>query len=113
MLSWDDRPWGKWEEYLNEPGYRVKRLSVHPGKRLSLQTHRLRSEYWVVVQGQGKLTLGETEKRFSKSETAFIPLGAAHRVENDGQADLVIIETQLGTSLEDDIVRLHDDWDRI
>ena len=113
MLSWDDRPWGRWEEYLNEPGYRVKRLIVLPGKRLSLQTHRLRSEYWVVVQGQGKLILGETERRFLRGETVFIPLGAAHRVENDGQTDLVIIETQLGTCLEDDIVRLHDDWNRV
>jgi mannose-6-phosphate isomerase-like protein (cupin superfamily) len=113
MLNWDDRPWGRWEEYLNGPDYRVKRLSVHPGKRLSLQAHRLRSEYWVVVQGQGKLILDETERRFSKGETVFIPLGVVHRVENDGQADLVIIETQLGTCLEDDIVRLHDDWDRI
>ena len=57
MLAWDDRPWGRWEEYLNESGYRVKRLFVRPGGRLSLQYHRLRSEFWVVVRGQGKLTL--------------------------------------------------------
>jgi mannose-6-phosphate isomerase-like protein (cupin superfamily) len=113
MLSWDNRPWGKWEEYLNEPDYRVKRLFVLPGKRLSLQTHRLRSEHWVVVQGQGILILGETERRFSKGETVSIPLGAAHRVKNDGQGDLVIIETQLGTCQEDDIVRLQDDWNRV
>lgn len=112
MLTWDDRPWGRWEEYLNESGYRVKRLLVRPGRRLSLQCHKLRSEFWVVVQGQGKLTLDGAPQRLSSGETAFIPIGAIHRVENIGPEDLVIIETQVGVCLEDDIIRLHDDWNR-
>jgi mannose-6-phosphate isomerase len=77
-----------------------------------LQYHRLRSEFWVAVQGQGKLTLDGALRKFSAGEVAFIPTGATHRVENDGPEDLVIIETQMGVCLEDDIIRLHDDWNR-
>ena len=112
MLDHDDRPWGRWEEYLNEPGYRVKRIIVHPGQRLSLQRHNLRSEHWAIAKGKGMFTLDESEQRISTGDAVFIPKGGVHRIENDGDEILVIIETQLGICDEDDIERLEDDYGR-
>lgn len=112
MLDSDDRPWGRWEEYLNEPGYRVKRIIVHPGQRLSLQKHAHRKEHWVIARGQGRFTLDDAVRPVAEGDTVFIPIGGVHRIENDGDADLIIIETQLGLCLEDDIVRLEDDYGR-
>ena len=112
MIDSDNRPWGRWEEYLNEPGYRVKRILVHPGKRLSLQKHEHREEHWVVVQGEGLFTLNEDVRRVKKGDMLHIALGAIHRIENDGKDYLVIIETQLGVCLEDDIIRIEDDFGR-
>jgi mannose-6-phosphate isomerase-like protein (cupin superfamily) len=112
MLTSDDRPWGRWEEYLNEPGYRVKRLVVTPGKRLSLQKHARRAEHWVVVGGQGLVTLDAEQRRVTVGDTVYVPTGSVHRIANDGTDDLVIIETQLGVCVEEDITRLEDDWAR-
>jgi mannose-6-phosphate isomerase-like protein (cupin superfamily) len=112
MLDADDRPWGRWEEYLNEPGYRVKRIIVHPGKRLSLQKHQWRSEHWVIVEGEGAFTLESETRQVSTGDVLFIPIGGIHRIENGGAEKLVLIETQLGICLEDDIIRLEDDWGR-
>lgn len=112
MIEFDDRPWGRWEEYLNEPGYRVKRILVHPGKRLSLQKHELREEHWVVVQGEGLFTRNDDVVRVRKGDSLHIALGDVHRLENDTEEYLVIIETQLGVCLEDDVIRLEDDFGR-
>jgi mannose-6-phosphate isomerase-like protein (cupin superfamily) len=112
MLTSEDRPWGRWEEYLNEPGYRVKRLVVFSGKRLSLQKHAQRSEHWVVVSGQGIVNVDAETRRVTAGDAVHVPAGSVHRIENDGAADLVIIETQLGVCLEEDITRLEDDWAR-
>jgi mannose-6-phosphate isomerase-like protein (cupin superfamily) len=111
-LEADNRPWGRWEEYLNEPGYRVKRIVVFPGKRLSLQKHAHREEHWVIVQGTGKFTLDEHVHPIRQGDHLYIPVGGVHRIENDGTDYLVIIETQLGLCLEDDIIRLEDDFGR-
>ncbi len=112
-LDADDRPWGRWEEVLNEPGYRVKRISVSPGGRLSLQKHRLRSEHWVIAAGQGRFTLDGETRTVREGDAVFIPVGGVHRIENDAPTPLVIIETQLGRCEEDDIVRLEDDYGRV
>lgn len=112
FIEADNRPWGRWEEYLNEPGYRVKRILVHPGKRLSLQKHNHRSEHWVIVQGSGLFTQNTTTRRVEQGDTLFIAQGDVHRIENDTDTYLVIVETQLGICLEDDIIRLEDDWGR-
>lgn len=118
-LDADNRPWGRWEEYLNEPGYRVKRMVVFPGKRLSLQRHAHRREHWVIVQGEGVFTLDGVETRVRAGDALTIPLGGVHRIENpapasaaDASSHLVIVETQLGLCLEDDIERLDDDFGR-
>lgn len=111
-LDADDRPWGRWEEYLNESGYRVKRIIVHPGERLSLQRHKLRSEHWVITAGTGIFSLDGDDLDVAEGDTVFIPVGGIHRISNPGDEDLIIIETQLGTCLEDDIERLEDDYGR-
>ena len=112
MLDSDNRPWGRWEEYLNETGYRVKRIIVSPGKRLSLQKHQQRSEHWVIAQGHGEFTLNGVDRSITTGDALFIPIGGVHRVQNIGTDDLIIIETQLGVCVEDDIIRLEDDWGR-
>lgn len=111
-LDADDRPWGRWEEYLNEPGYRVKRIIVHSGQRLSLQKHHHRSEHWAIASGTGVFTLDAVQHRVETGDSVFIPIGGVHRIANDGPEPLIIIETQLGLCLEDDIVRLEDDYGR-
>lgn len=112
LLDADNRPWGRWEEYLNEPGYRVKRIVVNPGQRLSLQKHKHRKEHWVIVNGTGQFTLNDEVHTVSEGDAVFIDVGDVHRIENDGEDYLIIIETQLGLCLEDDIVRLEDDYGR-
>ena len=112
MLDHDDRPWGRWEEYLNESGYRVKRIIVAPGQRLSLQKHEHRSEHWVIVAGSGRFTLDDDVTDVEAGSTVFIPVGGVHRIENPNDDPLIIIETQLGLCLEDDIIRLQDDYGR-
>ena len=108
----DDRPWGRWEEFLNEPCYRVKRIFVHPGQRLSLQRHALRSEHWAIAKGTGMFTLDSDVFEVSVGDRVFIPVGGVHRIENTGDENLIIIETQLGVCDENDIERLEDDYGR-
>lgn len=112
MIDFDNRPWGRWEEYVYEPTYRVKRIIVFPGKRLSLQLHRLRQEIWVVVQGKGKMSLGDKTFEIRTGDIVEIEKEQVHRVTNDSEEPLVFIETQLGICPEDDIVRIEDDYGR-
>lgn len=113
MFNFDNRPWGRWEEFLNESGYRVKRIIIDSGKRLSLQKHEQRDEHWVIVQGSGLFTLNGQSQLISKGDIAYIRKNDIHRVKNTGLEPLVIIEIQLGVCLEEDIIRLEDDWGRI
>jgi len=93
--------------------YKVKRIEVLPGKRLSYQKHAQRAEHWVVVKGVAKVTLNGEDIAVPSGQSIDIPIGAAHRVENPGDELLVFIEVQRGSYLgEDDIVRLHDDFGR-
>ncbi len=113
MLDFDNRPWGRWEEYVFEPTYRVKRIVVYPGKRLSLQRHKLRAEVWVIVSGGGIMTLDEKEFPVKTGDVIRIPKNGIHRLENDSEdTPLVFIETQMGICPEDDIERLADDYGR-
>jgi mannose-6-phosphate isomerase-like protein (cupin superfamily) len=112
-LEADNRPWGRWEEYLNEPGYRVKRIFLHPGERLSLQKHEHRKEYWVIVRGSGLLTLNGEDIEVEEGDTCFIDTEDVHRIRNTGKEPLVFIETQMGLCIEDDIIRLEDDYGRV
>ncbi len=109
----DRRPWGSFTVLDEGSNYKVKRIEVLAGKRLSYQKHARRAEHWMVVGGTAKVTLDGREIIVPLGETIDIPLGAAHRVENPGGDTLVFIEIQRGDYLgEDDIVRLEDDFGR-
>jgi mannose-6-phosphate isomerase len=109
-----ERPWGTYTVLDEHNGYKIKRIEVIPGQRLSLQMHHHRSEHWIVVSGTAKVTCGETERIININESTFIPIGSTHRLENPGVIPLVIIEVQSGEYLgEDDIVRFQDDYHRV
>lgn len=109
----DRRPWGTFTVLDEADGFKVKRIEVLPGKRLSYQKHAQRAEHWVVVQGTAKVTLDDRDIIVKSGEAIDIAIGAAHRVENPGKETLVFIEVQRGGYLgEDDIVRLQDDFGR-
>jgi len=107
------RPWGTYTILDESDGYKVKRIVVNPGKRLSLQKHHHRSEHWIVVSGTAVVTRGTEEYAVNANESTYIPMGEVHRLENIGKIPLVMIEAQVGEYVgEDDIVRLSDDYQR-
>jgi mannose-6-phosphate isomerase len=109
----DRRPWGTFTVLDEGDGFKVKRIEVFPGKRLSYQKHSQRTEHWVVVQGTAKVTLDDREIVVEAGQAIDIAIGAAHRVENPDEQTLLFIEVQRGKYLgEDDIVRLQDDFGR-
>ncbi len=109
----DHRPWGWFESLVIGERFQVKRIVVHPGAALSLQSHHHRSEHWIVVQGTAKVTVDDEEKLVSENESVYIPLGAVHRMENPGKVPMVLIEVQTGSDLgEDDIIRYEDVYAR-
>ena len=107
------RPWGSFETVEDGPGYRVKRLAIKPGARLSLQSHRHRSEHWIVVRGTAQVTCDDARLTLSENQSTYIPRGSRHRLGNAGDEPLEIIEVQVGALIdEDDIVRFDDDFGR-
>ena len=109
----DHRPWGWFESLVVGERFQVKRIVVHPGAALSLQSHHHRSEHWIVVEGTARVTVDDTVKLITENESVYIPLGAVHRMENPGKVPMVLIEVQTGTYLgEDDIVRYEDVYAR-
>lgn len=107
------RPWGKWTMLVKGAGFQVKTIEVLPGQRLSLQSHEHRSEHWVVVEGRGRITRGTEVFDVGPNESAYIPRGFMHRLENPGADMLRIVEIAVGDYLgEDDITRYEDDWER-
>ena len=108
------RPWGNFTVLEEGPGYKIKRMEVHPLGRLSLQYHRHRSEQWLVVSGQVRVTRGEEIFVLQPHESTSIPQGVLHRLENPGTTPAVILEVQNGHYLEeDDIVRVDDIYGRL
>lgn len=107
------RPWGKYEVLIDTQGYKVKKITVFPKAKLSLQSHLKRSEHWVVVEGIAKVTRGDEVLKLKQNEGIFIPMKAKHRLENPGKNNLEIVEIQVGKYLkEDDIVRYKDEYNR-
>lgn len=107
------RPWGHYESLKLHPRFQVKRISVKPGAKLSLQKHFHRSEHWVVVKGTAIVTNGDEEILLTENESTYIPLGTMHRLANPGTIPLELIEVQSGSYLgEDDIVRVGDEYGR-
>ncbi|MGJ8611000.1 MAG: cupin domain-containing protein, partial [Octadecabacter sp.] len=109
----DHRPWGWFESLVIGDRFRVKRIVVHPGAALSLQSHHHRSEHWIVVEGTAKVTIDETVQLVTENQSVYLPLGCLHRMENPGMVPMVLIEVQTGSYLgEDDIIRYEDIYAR-
>jgi mannose-6-phosphate isomerase len=113
ILEHGERPWGTFTVLEANASYKIKRIEVLPGQRLSLQKHHHRSEHWIVVSGTALVTCADRTFVVNVNESTFIPIGEQHRLENPGKIPLVIIEVQSGEYLgEDDIVRFQDDYQR-
>jgi mannose-1-phosphate guanylyltransferase/mannose-1-phosphate guanylyltransferase/mannose-6-phosphate isomerase len=109
----ETRPWGKFEILADESAFKAKKIIVDAGGQLSYQSHEQRSEHWVVVSGQGEVTLNDTKKIMNSGDSVFIPTKTKHRIRNCGSLPLVFIEVQTGSYFgEDDIVRFQDDYQR-
>lgn len=113
MFASDHRPWGYFESIAFGNRFQVKRIVVHPGAALSLQSHFHRSEHWIVVQGTARVTVDQTVQLLTENQSIYIPLGSVHRLENPGKVPMVLIEVQTGSYLgEDDIIRYEDVYSR-
>ena len=109
----DYRPWGWFESLAVGARFQVKRICVKPGAALSLQSHKHRSEHWIVVMGTAQVTIEDEIKLVTDGQSVYVPQGAKHRMENPGQVPMLLIEVQIGTYLgEDDITRYEDKYDR-
>lgn len=109
----DHRPWGWFESLVIGERFQVKRIHVHPGAALSLQSHHHRAEHWIVVEGTAEITIDDKVQLISENQSVFIPLGAKHRMKNPGKVPMVLIEVQTGSYLgEDDIIRYEDVYAR-
>jgi mannose-1-phosphate guanylyltransferase len=107
------RPWGTYTILEDTSGYKIKRIVVQPGKRLSLQKHFHRSEHWIVVSGTATVTVGKDTLLVRPNESTYIKMGEIHRLANDGKIPVVLIEAQVGEYTgEDDIIRISDDFKR-
>ncbi|EEF13268.1 mannose-1-phosphate guanylyltransferase/mannose-6-phosphate isomerase [Campylobacter rectus RM3267] len=107
------RPWGSYEVLGEGNGYKMKKIIVKPGKRLSLQKHFKRNEHWIVVEGEALVTIDSDKTPLKQNESIYIKKEQTHRLENTANTDLIVIEVQTGEYLgEDDIVRISDDYDR-
>ena len=111
--SFENRPWGKFENLLITKHCKVKKITVHPKKRLSLQYHNFRSEHWLVVDGTANIHLDGKNLTLTAGQSIDIPKKSHHYIENKKTKDLIIIETQLGSYFgEDDIIRIDDPYNR-
>ena len=108
----ETRPWGSFENLLDEEGYKVKKIVVNRDQRLSLQLHRHRSEYWHILSGVGEMQVGDCTWTVSAGSHIEIEKLEVHRITNEGETPLVILELQTGDCQENDIVRIEDDYGR-
>ena len=109
-----ERPWGRFYIIHDEDSYKLKRIEVESGKRLSYQYHHKRSEAWTIVEGEGLITIDGISKVYKSGDTILIKKLQRHRIENQGKIKLIFIEVQTGSYFgEDDIVRLEDDYNRV
>lgn len=112
-LESEERPWGSWHVVDVAPGYKIKRIHVKPGCRLSYQRHEHRSEHWVVIRGIATCTIDGEVVTAGPAHSVDVPQGAKHRLANEGTEELLVVEVQHGGYTgEDDIVRFEDDYGR-
>lgn len=110
----EERPWGIFEVLLDEVACKVKKITVNPGARLSLQSHTKRCEHWVVTEGKMRITVGDEVYDVTVNDHAYIPKASKHRIENTTNKPAVLIEIQTGEYFgEDDIIRYEDDYNRV
>jgi len=110
----EDRPWGYYVVLEDNDSFKVKRIVVNPGGKLSYQSHDKRSEDWTIVSGRGVVVFNDTEYNVSAGHHFTIPVGSKHRIMNNSDKDLVFIEVQTGQYFgEDDIVRYNDEYGRV
>ena len=108
------RPWGNFHIIAKGNGYQIKEMNVNPKNKQSLQKHKHRSEYWQVIEGEGKVYLEDSEIKLKPGDNIFIPKGSLHRLENTHSHNLLIVEIQIGKIIsEDDIERIEDDYGRV
>lgn len=105
----DHRPWGWFESLVVGNRFQVKRIVVHPGASLSLQSHHHRAEHWIVVEGTARVTVDGAVRLVTENQSVYIPLGAVHRMENPGKVNMVLIEVQTGSYLGEDDIQRYDD----
>ncbi len=114
MKNTEIRPWGQFTNIYDKPYSKVKTIQVDPGQRLSLQSHKNRSETWIVIRGLANVQIDDEVFTLNVGESIQIPVGSKHRLQNAGSESLEIIEVQTGTYFgEDDIVRYEDDYQRV
>jgi len=114
FIESETRPWGSFYVINDQPEYKIKRIEVNPGSRLSYQYHNGRAETWVIIEGKAKVTINNKTENYSTGETVIIPRKAKHRIENITTENLIFIEIQTGDYFdEDDIVRIEDDYNRL
>ena len=110
----EERPWGSFEILYEDQSVKIKKIIVKPNKRLSLQSHKKRSENWVIIKGQAVVTLGTQDHQLKENDSIFIPVHEKHRISNPNSLNLEFIEIQTGQYFgEDDIIRYQDDFKRI
>jgi mannose-6-phosphate isomerase-like protein (cupin superfamily) len=113
-MHFEERPWGNYTVLHTDGICLVKKLAVNPGKRISLQSHKFRSEHWFIVSGQGIVELDGVEMQVQSGDSVDVPIGSKHRISCSSAKPLVFIEVQTGSSFsEDDITRYEDDFGRI
>ncbi|MDH4128249.1 MAG: phosphomannose isomerase type II C-terminal cupin domain [Spirochaetota bacterium] len=109
----ETRPWGGFENILDENNYKVKKIWVNPHSKLSLQSHNKRDEHWIVVKGPATICIDDSTENVEENSSRFIPKTIKHRLENKNNFEIVVIEVQYGKYLgEDDIIRYEDDYKR-
>ena len=109
-----NKPWGFYENILIQSNYLIKKITIFPSKRLSLQSHSFRSEYWIVIKGNGEYIIGDNKFNLSEGNNIFIPQNVKHRIINNSTENIEIIEIQKGNKIsEDDIIRYEDDFNRL
>ena len=114
FLQKDSRPWGQYFVVHDEKSYKLKRIEVKPGQRISYQFHKKRSETWTIVKGSGVINLDGIEKNVKYGDTITISKKVKHRIYNNTNSDLIFIEVQTGSYFgEDDIIRIEDDYKRV
>ena len=107
------RPWGSFTVLEEGRGYKIKRIEVGPGHRLSLQMHHHRSEHWIVVSGTARVVCGDNEIMLTPNQSTYVPQCTAHRLENPGEEQMVLVEVQTGSYFgENDIIRYEDVYAR-